>query len=230
MSCPPLRIHILRLLSRPPIHPHRLDALDVEPVQHAQVEGTLIAPLSPKVADRFWQCSDLLVRQVVQVSGDVHATRLAEGPAPDMVAERVIRQVLAALDGELLLRGVDPDESALVVSVAVCSRGREGLGTVYPLTDAAVALNDGFLVSAILQRAVHSDGGGHGSAMAAPVVRLAVLETGRVGLRVRVLGGDVLGIKRTAVEPAACSSETAHKTKDRRGTYVLTSRFHLSRS
>lgn len=81
----------------------------------------MVAPGSPKLANVLWQCSNLLLGQVVQVSGNVHATRFAERPAPDAVAERVRRQVLAALDGELVLKGVDPDESALMVSVNVWS-------------------------------------------------------------------------------------------------------------
>lgn len=66
---------------------------------------------------------------------------------------------------------------------------------------AAVALNDELLVGTILQRAIDFDRGGHGAAVAAPVVDLAVLETGGAGFRAREAGGDVLSADLVAVKP-----------------------------
>ncbi len=71
----------------------------------------------------------------------------------------------------------------------------------YPLTDAAVALEHGLLVGAVLQRTVQPDGGRHGSAVTASVVGFAILEAGRVGLRAGILGGNIWGAKRAAVGP-----------------------------
>ena len=71
----------------------------------------------------------------------------------------------------------------------------------YPLIDAAVALENGLLVGALLQGAVHPDGGGHSSAVAASVVGVAILKAGRVGLRAGILGSDILSAKRAAVGP-----------------------------
>ena len=70
---------------------------------------------SPEVPRRLRKRRNLLICQRVHVRPDVHATRLAKRLAPDVIAEGVVEQVPAPLDGELVGRGVYPDEAALVV-------------------------------------------------------------------------------------------------------------------
>ncbi len=107
-------VHILRLNPVPSVGLNRLDALQVKTVQGAQVERSDVALGGPEVLSPLGQRGDLVVGQGVQVGKDVGAARLAKRFAPDLVGEGVVGQILTALDGELLLRGVYPDECALV--------------------------------------------------------------------------------------------------------------------
>ena len=116
----------------PAVPPHWVDALHVESVQHAQVERPSVTLGGSEVANGFRKCGHLVVRQGILVGGNVHATSLAKGPAPDAVAKDIVGQVLAALDGELALSGIDPDESALVMLVFV--RVWAGQGVLWVLT------------------------------------------------------------------------------------------------
>lgn len=76
----------------------------------------------------------------------------------------------------------------------------------YPLADAAVAFEDRPLVRAVLQRALHLDGDGHGPAVAASVVDLGVFsEARRAGLGSGILRRHVLRIKLGALEPGSGS-------------------------
>ncbi len=101
----------------PAVHPRRLHRLKIKSIQGAQVERPSVSLGGSEVPSGFRKCGHLVVRQGVLVGGNEHAASLAKGLAPDAVAKDVVGQVLAALDGELALSRIDPDESALVVSV-----------------------------------------------------------------------------------------------------------------
>ena len=117
LPCQVLRVDIRRLLVSPAVPPHWVDALHVKSVQHAQVERPSISLGGSEIANGFRKCGHLVVRQGIRVGGNVHAASLAKGLAPDAVAKDIVGQVLTALDGELALSGIDPDESDLVVLV-----------------------------------------------------------------------------------------------------------------
>jgi hypothetical protein len=70
----------------------------------------------------------------------------------------------------------------------------------YTPTEAAVAFDDGTLIGALFERAVNSDCGRHGAAVAAAMVRLTVLEALRGGLGAGKGGGNILWVEGVTVE------------------------------
>jgi len=98
---------------------NRRDGLDIKPVQHTDIKRPSVQRASSHGTSPLRQRSNLLFCQGVRFGEDIRATVAAEGPAPDLIAPDVVRQVLRVVDGELVVRGVNPNGAALGIYLLV---------------------------------------------------------------------------------------------------------------
>lgn len=90
-----------------------LQPIHAEVVENPHVDEDLISVLLTELPRLFGEGIELLLRHLEPLGRHAHAARLAERLRGQLVVVRVVREVFAALEGDLLLRGANPEVAVL---------------------------------------------------------------------------------------------------------------------